>query len=260
MMSPLEMPEIEPFHYVESPWIKKPAGFYEVPGAGQVTGSGSDAGTEDAEAARNGEEVLNGQDHEEWMRLLAEESSRAEERGYGKGMEAGLSFTREETQKERKAERELLTAKVAALTESFAEAREGYLHWLELESVKLALAIAARILRREAQMDSLLLTGAVRVALGQLAASTSVRLRVPAEDQAMWEEAMRLMPGLAMRPNVIGDPEMKLGECRMETELGSADLGLWAQLKEIERGFFDRVRPVHSAGHDASLEGKSSGR
>ena len=37
--------------------------------------------------------------------------------------------------------------------------------------VKLALAIAARILRREAQTDPLLLTGAVRVALGQLAAT-----------------------------------------------------------------------------------------
>ncbi len=36
--------------------------------------------------------------------------------------------------------------------------------------MKLALAVAARILRREAQMDPLLLTGAVRVALGQLAA------------------------------------------------------------------------------------------
>jgi len=36
---------------------------------------------------------------------------------------------------------------------------------VEHEVVKLALAVAARILRREAQMDPLLLTGAVRVAL-----------------------------------------------------------------------------------------------
>ena len=56
----------------------------------------------------------------------------------------------------------------AELCESFAEERDRYLHAVEQEVVRLALAVAARILRREAQMDPLLLTGAVRVALGQL--------------------------------------------------------------------------------------------
>ena len=60
---------------------------------------------------------------------------------------------------------------LAALVAHFASERDRFLHVVEQEVVKLALAIAARILRREAQMDPLLLTGAVRVALGQLAAS-----------------------------------------------------------------------------------------
>jgi flagellar assembly protein FliH len=139
------------------------------------------------------------------------------------------------------AERERLHAQAEALTQSFAEERGRYFHRLEQETVRLALAIAARILRREAQMDALLLTGAVRVALGQLAQSTSVRLHVPAQDQPLWQEALARMPGLALRPAVIGEPDMQLGECRMETELGSVDLGLSPQLKEIERGFFDRA-------------------
>jgi flagellar assembly protein FliH len=78
------------------------------------------------------------------------------------------------------------------------------------------------------------------VALGQLAATTSVRLRVPAPDQPLWEEALARMPGLAIRPVVMGDTAMELGDCRMETDLGVADLGLWSQLKAIEKGFFDR--------------------
>ena len=45
---------------------------------------------------------------------------------------------------------------------------------------------------------------------------------------------------------------MELGECRMETELGSADLGLWPQLKEIERGFFDRM-----GGREANVKQSS---
>jgi flagellar assembly protein FliH len=34
---------------------------------------------------------------------------------------------------------------------------------------------------------------------------------------------------------------MRLGDCKIEAELGSVDLGIRAQLGEIERGFFDRA-------------------
>jgi flagellar assembly protein FliH len=123
----------------------------------------------------------------------------------------------------------------------FGEERKRYFEAVEREVVELSLGIAARILRREAQLDPLLLTGAVRVALGQLAGSTTVRLRVPAEDQTLWAEAIEHLPNLAVKPEVIGDCSLELGECRIETQLGSVDLGLRAQLGEIERGFFDRA-------------------
>jgi hypothetical protein len=63
----------------------------------------------------------------------------------------------------------------AELIQSFTQERDRFLHAVEREVVELALAVAARILRREAQMDPLLLTGAVRVALGQLSGSTQVK-------------------------------------------------------------------------------------
>ena len=202
---------------------------------------------------------LNG--NEELTRLVALECRSAEERGFRRGIEQGLAQgeehgrnqgrtqglsqsiaqAREEAASQLQTERDQVSAQARALLESFTESREQYLHNLEQEAVRLALAIAARVLRREAQMDPLLLTGAVRVALRQLAEMTTVRLRVPAQDQPLWQEALAHIPGLALRPEVIGEPCMELGECRMETELGSADLGLWGQLKEIERGFFDRV-------------------
>jgi flagellar assembly protein FliH len=112
---------------------------------------------------------------------------------------------------------------------------------VEHEVVKLALAVAARILRREAQMDPLLLTGAVRVALGQLSGSTQVRLRVPEAEFELWTEAIALVPNLVVKPAVVVGEGMRLGDCAIETELGSVDLGIRAQLGEIERGFFDRV-------------------
>jgi flagellar assembly protein FliH len=126
------------------------------------------------------------------------------------------------------------------LIESLNAARQQYLHEIEPEVVRLALAVAARILRREAQMDPLLLSGAVRVALGQLASSTRVKLKVPEGDLELWREAMALIPNSGTRPEVISGEGMRLGDCLIETELGSVDLGVRAQLSEIERGFFDR--------------------
>jgi len=118
----------------------------------------------------------------------------------------------------------------AELLESFAQERDRYLHAVEHEVVELALAVAARILRREAQMDPLLLTGAVRVALGQLSGSTQVRLRVPVAELELWTQAIALLPNLAVKPTVLAGDGMRLGDCMIETELGSVDLGIRAQL------------------------------
>jgi flagellar assembly protein FliH len=136
----------------------------------------------------------------------------------------------------------------------FTASRDQYFARVEREVVELALAIAARILQREAQVDPLLLTGAVRVALGQLAESTAVELRVPAPAHEMWAETLRLMPNLPVTPTVVADGEMKEGECVLTTELGRVDLGVRAQLKEVERGFFDLL------SHRAPVPGRETAR
>ena len=185
--------------------------------------------------------------------LVADAVVRAEERGTARGMERGIAQAREEAQRLFEMDRARLQGQVAVLAGEFSVERERYFHQVEHEAVRLALAIAARILRREAQMDPLLLTGAVRVALGQLAEATAVRLRVPVVDEKLWREALALMPALPLRPKIVADARLGLGECRMETELGSADLGLRTQLAEIERGFFDRV----GAGQVSARSGTS---
>jgi flagellar assembly protein FliH len=177
----------------------------------------------------------------EFEARLAEEKHRASEAGREQGRLEGhkaehevLSGSQAATQRER-------VQQAAGLLESFTQERDHYLQKVEHEVVKLALAVAARILRREAQMDPLLLTGAVRVALGQLSGSTQVRLRVPEAELALWTEAILLLPNLAVKPTVIAGEGMRLGDCVIETDLGSVDLGIRAQLGEIERGFFDRA-------------------
>jgi flagellar assembly protein FliH len=173
----------------------------------------------------------------EFERRLAEETKRS----FEAGQERGRQSEREAQAGERGRAEQLRMRQAAELIESFAQERDRYLHAVEQEVVELALAVAARILRREAQMDPLLLTGAVRVALGQLSGSTQVRLRVPAAELELWTQAIVLLPNLAVKPTVLAGEGLRLGDCVIETDLGSVDLGIRSQLGEIERGFFDRA-------------------
>jgi flagellar assembly protein FliH len=241
--------QIERYDYPESPWTEDLAGMSERladPFPVSIAPPGGISGSKQTLNVTPGaQEPLSDPvafvPSAEWIARMGLECREAEERGRILGVEAGLAMGRDEASRHVEAEQNRLYAQAGELAESFAVAQAAYFHQVEGETVHLALAIAARILRREAQMDPLLLTGAVRVALGQLAESTTVRIRVPAPDEAMWKEALSLLPGISLRPQVIADQRLELGECRMETEIGSVNLGLWSQLKEIERGFFDRV-------------------
>jgi flagellar assembly protein FliH len=168
------------------------------------------------------------------------EVSTAIENGRTQGIEEGRMLEREAQREVRAAADRQRFRQAAALAEEFARERHAYSLRVEPEVVKLALEIAERILRREVQLDPLMLTGAVRVALGQLSNAARVRLRVPSADLTLWSEAMAHMPNLVVRPEVLAVDEMQAGDCVVEAEVGSVDLGFPAQLHEIERSFFDR--------------------
>ncbi len=194
----------------------------------------------------------------EFEQRLAEETQRAFEAGRERGREEGRRAEREAQAPAAAQEKERRSRQVAALADEFHRERERYLHAVEQEVVRLALAVAARILRREAQMDPLLLTGAVRVALGQIAGASEVRLRVPAKEAALWNEAIALVPNLAVKPLVVADDNLRLGDCAVESKVGTVDLGIRAQLGEIERGFFDRAEATDAPPRAAAEESRQA--
>ena len=185
---------------------------------------------------------------------LVEETRKSFEAGRERGRPEGRQAEREAQAAALNAAAQLRMRQAAELVQSFAQERDHFLHAVEHEVVTLALAVAARILRREAQMDPLLLTGAVRVALGQLSGSTQVKLRVPPDELDLWTAAMALVPNLALKPTVLAGEGMRLGDCVVETELGSVDLGIRSQLGEIERGFFDRAGGPRAGRADPIIE------
>jgi len=129
-------------------------------------------------------------------------------------------------------------AHIASVVRNFRDSRNQYFSAMEREVVRLALAIAARVLHREAQFDPLLLAGVARVALDKLADRSGVTLRVPAGQIAGWQKVFESME-IADRPIITGDPSLAAAECILETNMGSVEIGIAAQLDEIERGFFD---------------------
>jgi flagellar assembly protein FliH len=140
------------------------------------------------------------------------------------------------------AQRKVLERAIAQVEQE----RARYFHAAEREVVRLALAIAARVLHRESGMDPLLLKGAVHAALEKLTDKSRLVLRVAPGDVKRWREHLEQSGG---RTAIEIEPDAALAQndCVLETTMGTVELGVKAQMEEIERGFFDLLEqnPAH---------------
>lgn len=140
---------------------------------------------------------------------------------------------------------EAVRSSIAAALRTFETERAEYYARVEAEIVQLALAIAAKILHREAQVDPMLVAALVRMAAEKMRDGSSVTVRVGTGNGKRWKEFFDRQSGSA-RIDVVEDEGLSVNDCMLETELGSTNFGLDSQLKEVERGFFDllALRPV----------------
>ena len=158
-----------------------------------------------------------------------------ERRGYERGVQE-CEAQAQAAYAQRLVQAQALAASMAA---EFERERAGFFRRVESEVVRLALAIARKILHREAQMDPLLLAGVARVALEQIAEGAVVRLRVHPDQIKAWQEFFTAQSGLNLKIEWMGDPLLDPSKCRVETTVGSTSLSMEDQLGEIEQGFFD---------------------
>jgi len=163
-------------------------------------------------------------------RELQERLQQARDEGAARTLE-NLSRQYEENLSKQKA------AILEAVTE-FRRERAGYYSRVEKELVELALSIAAKILHREAQVDRTLLGALVKVAIENLQHRTNIAVRVRPEEAELWRDYLaENLPETKIE--VIEDANIAESNCVLETEVGTAEVGIASQLKEIERGFFD---------------------
>lgn len=137
---------------------------------------------------------------------------------------------------------QILQRERAAIVEEinkFGIERERYYRQVETEVVQLALSIAKKVLHREAQVDPLLLAGIVRVALRNMEAGTRVKVKVNPQDVPTWSRVLNEIDNVSAICEVKPEPAIAKDRCVLETELGTTELGIDLQLKEIENGLFD---------------------
>jgi flagellar assembly protein FliH len=109
----------------------------------------------------------------------------------------------------------------------------------ESDLLKLAIAVARRVIHRELTLDPGSIEGLIRVALEKLESRELCRVRVHPDQEPV---IRTLLARFSAAPvELIPDGTLHSGDVLFETAHGTLDGSIEAQLQEIERGFADRM-------------------
>lgn len=111
----------------------------------------------------------------------------------------------------------------------------------EMDAVRLSVAIARRVLRRELTVDPGAIEGLVSAALERLQSQESSRLRLHPDHVPALSAALDRL-GMSAKVEIIADPAQEPGAAIFEMPRGNLDASMDSQLREIERGLVDRFQ------------------
>jgi len=139
---------------------------------------------------------------------------------------------------------EEVRATIERLANAIAELdqyRGQLLRQTETDAVRLSIAIARRVLRRELTVDPSSIEGLVRAALERLQSQETCRVRMHPDFVPALRDCVERM-GMENRVEVISDAAQEPGAAVFEMSRGSLNASIDSQLKEIERGLADRFQ------------------
>ena len=122
--------------------------------------------------------------------------------------------------------------RLAETLDELGSLRAELIHKSERQVVRLAIAIAARVIHREITLDSELLVVMARVALDRLGDTSSATIRLHPQDHAA-ALAVRGVTLSTESVSVVADPNVSRGGCLVESDFGLIDLTPAAQVAEI---------------------------
>lgn len=155
------------------------------------------------------------------------------QRGYARG----LDQARDDADREREQAR----GRLRTALEDIGELQGQVLRRAERDLVRLALAIAERVIKREVTLDPDLLLVIARVALDRLGERPSAVVRLNPGDHAALADA-----GLPAGLDIVPDPGVPPGGCQITSTSGDIDAGIDAQLRELSRELLGIEEPDHA--------------
>jgi len=184
--------------------------------------------------ARPVEDRPAGSQRETEARDLRQQLERASQEAFQKGLRQGEADGRRLAQAQFEEEVQRLGRTVVEM----AGLRHAIRREAEEELVRLALAIARRILHRELTVDPESLTGLVKAALAKIELRDTYRVRTHPEHVAVVTRCLAQV-GAPQKIEVQPDTSLEKGSAIFETGRGTLDSSVETQLAEIQRGLVD---------------------
>jgi flagellar assembly protein FliH len=144
---------------------------------------------------------------------------------------------------------EAMLRRLMQTLEEVTDLRARVIRDTEHQMVRLALAIARRVIHREVTIDRELVMAIARVAMDRIGDGASVTIRLNADDCAAIT-ATRQSPWPDGHVTVQPDARLPRGGCRIESDLGLIDAGVDAQLQEITRALLQDAPVSTDAAHN----------
>ncbi len=160
-----------------------------------------------------------------------------EREAYERGFSEGKALGKEQA----KAEVQPVLERLSRCLAELSSLRPRMRREAEKDLVKLSIAIARRVLHRELTLDPESMESLIRVALDRLEARELSRVRIHPDQEAVIRALLERFSN-SRNVEVIPDKSLQLGDVVLETAHGTVDASVDAQLREIERGFADRLQ------------------
>ena len=147
-------------------------------------------------------------------------------KGYAQGERAGLEAGGKRA--------EAMLRRLAATLEELSGLRDNMVRQTERELVQLSIAIARKVLHREVSIDPELTAALAHIALERLGGAAPATVRLHPDDYATVTSG-QVAPLSGRQVEVLPDPGVARGGCVVESEFGSINASVDAQLDEIAR-------------------------
>jgi flagellar assembly protein FliH len=166
------------------------------------------------------------------------------EKGHAEGLRAGEHAAAQQA--------EPVMQRLLATIDEIASLRTGVMRRSERELVRLALAMAERIVRREIDIDKELLSVMARVAIDRIGEHAVATIHLhPSDCEVALSQRDPAQPGPV---EIVADVNVPRGGCLVRSAFGSVDMGIDSQMRELARALLGdddaQEEPAHGLSAD----------